>query len=175
MNIMVGLGNPGTEFEHTYHNAGMLALDAIMQANGVERKFKTYKRLYDYATSEHSAFIRPLTYMNESGKAVTAALKKFMGEPNDLIIIHDDSDITLGEFKISFERNAGGHHGVESIINTIGTNAFLRVRIGIRSPKEIKRKKAGEFALKPITKQDSTALKKVFAKAIQELEKTYSL
>jgi PTH1 family peptidyl-tRNA hydrolase len=175
MNIMVGLGNPGTDFEHTYHNAGALALEAIMKAAEIDLTFKAYKKLYEYAQSEHTAFIRPLTFMNESGKAVSVALKKYEAKSNDLVVFHDDSDITIGNYKISIARNAGGHHGVESIIDAIGTNEFTRVRIGIRPARELKRKKAGEFALKPITKQDMATLNKVFEEINEAIQKTYSL
>jgi PTH1 family peptidyl-tRNA hydrolase len=160
--IIVGLGNPDEEYANTYHNVGVLALKAIMQDK--EEKWVKHKNLFEYLETTDAAFVFPLTYMNESGKAVREALKKFNAKPNDLIVLHDDSDITIGNFKTSFARNSAGHKGVQSIIDTLQTNAFTRVRIGIRPVREAKRQKAGDFALKQITPAHRKIFETVFAK-----------
>jgi len=152
--IMVGLGNPGIEYEHTYHNAGFLMLESALTHLGPSPEWKKYKRSFEYAEADGFVFVRPLTFMNASGNAVLEALKKFGLQPKDLIVVHDDSDITVGNYKISFARSSAGHKGVQSIIDTLKTNEFTRIRIGIRQPNEARRKKAGEFALKKISKKD---------------------
>jgi peptidyl-tRNA hydrolase, PTH1 family len=164
--IIVGLGNPGAEYEYTYHNAGWLAIDAWM-ARTTKATLKHYKKLLDFAETDDAVFIKPLTYMNESGKAVREALKQFGGKPENLIVIHDDSDLTIGAYKVSYARGAGGHKGVQSIIDALKTNAFRRVRIGIRPAREAKRQKAGEFALKTITPAHRKILAGLFAGIIE--------
>ena len=155
--LVVGLGNPGKEYETTYHNVGVLALESL-----APEKFKKYKDLFEYAETDATVFVRPLTYMNESGTAVRAALKNFKAKPASLVLIHDDSDIIVGEYKISFDRNSAGHKGVQSVIDALGTKEFSRIRIGIRPARERQRQKVGEFALKKIATKDMVVLKKVF-------------
>src|ERR1700689_2862531 len=111
MKIIVGLGNPGEEYANTYHNVGMLAVNELA-GKTIEKE----EKLFTYAKSGDVVFIRPRTYMNESGKAVRAAIKKFSpsslkphGSFPFLVVFHDDSDIAVGDFKISFARNSAGH------------------------------------------------------------------
>lgn len=163
MTILVGLGNPGKEYENTYHNAGFLALESMLPPTGADRgALKKYKKLFDFLETDSVVFVWPLTFMNDSGKAVREALKKFDGTAKDLVVVHDDSDLTIGHYKTSFARNSAGHNGVQSIIDALGTNAFTRVRIGIRPAMEKRRQKAGEFALKKITSGDQKKLADVF-------------
>ena len=165
--IIVGLGNPGKEYEHTYHNAGALFVKhGLRTVNHDVSELKKHKGLFEYAETDDAVLVLPLTFMNESGKAVREALKKFNAKPESLIVLHDDSDITIGDHKISFARGSAGHKGVQSIIDALKTNAFTRARIGIRPQKEMRgearRKKAGEFALKNITLKDQKILSEVF-------------
>jgi PTH1 family peptidyl-tRNA hydrolase len=152
--LAVGLGNPGASYENTYHNAGRILLESVAAifSGSNALTWKTYKRIFTYAQSGELIFVEPMTFMNESGRAVREAVRKFNVSPEDVIIFHDDSDLPLGTWKISRERGAAGHHGVESIIAALGVNSFTRVRVGIRPKEEHGRKKAEEFVLKPITK-----------------------
>jgi PTH1 family peptidyl-tRNA hydrolase len=114
MYYIVGLGNPGEEYELTRHNTGRLALADFVK-NGEKEKVK---------------IIFPETFMNNSGKVLRPIIKsKKMAE--HLIVVHDDLDLALGGFKISFGKNSGGHRGVESIIKNIKTKDFIRIRVGI--------------------------------------------
>jgi PTH1 family peptidyl-tRNA hydrolase len=169
--IIVGLGNPGAEFEETYHNAGVLALGKIAATLGIASEdWKVHKKLFSYAKAANLVLVRPLTFMNESGIATKEALKKFGGQADKLIVLHDESDLLIGSFKISEGKNAAGHRGVQSIIDQIGTNEFERIRIGIRPEKEAKRKKASDFVLAKITTADRKKLEKVFEEIAQTLK-----
>ncbi len=165
--LLVGLGNPGTEFEHTYHNVGFLALDATAPEAEEVPVWKTHRKLFSYAREGKLVLIKPLTFMNESGIAVAEALKKFGADATELSVLHDESDLIVGEFKISLGKNAAGHRGVQSIIDHLGTNAFQRIRIGIRPAHEPSRKKASAFVLSKITKKDREVLRGVFEKIKQ--------
>jgi PTH1 family peptidyl-tRNA hydrolase len=155
--IIVGLGNPGKEYEHTYHNVGIMALDAIatdLEKDGEALVWNTHKHLFRAATVENVVLVAPLTFMNESGGAVREALKKYNALPADLIVLHDESDLAIGTYKISSDRSSAGHRGVQSIIDALGSQDFVRGRIGIRPASEAKRKKASAFVLAPISAAD---------------------
>ncbi len=168
--LIVGLGNPGGKYDRTYHNVGFsflghLTEDAPSHWQAVKGKNFEYSELGNFI------LIKPLVFMNDSGKAVKAALKYFSNKtkikPQEILIVHDDSDIELGKYKLSFGRGAAGHRGVESIIKTLGSDQFWRLRIGIR--KMNLRKKAGDFVLKKISPVDRRILEKIF-RAINLIE-----
>jgi peptidyl-tRNA hydrolase, PTH1 family len=163
--LIVGLGNPGTEYENTYHNAGAQALAAIAATLGKsdEMRWNGYKKLFSYAQIPGWIFLKPCSFMNTSGGGVRAAAKKFKTPPDRIILLHDDSDLPLGTWKMSRGRGAAGHHGVESAMAALGTNDFFRIRIGIRPAHERVRGKAGTFVLKPVTNSARAILKKTFA------------
>jgi PTH1 family peptidyl-tRNA hydrolase len=149
--LIIGLGNPGKDYENTYHNIGLLAIDYLENYQALSAKYQALK-------SD--------VYMNESGGFVKKMLKKYKIKPEELLVIHDDSDIELGKYKVSFGRGSAGHRGVESIINILGTKDFWRVRIGIgkatSNKKQETRIKAGELVLKKISRKDSEIINKVF-------------
>lgn len=155
--IAAGLGNPGEEYARTYHNAGALAVEALVPGAA----WKTHGR-FRYAKESGIIFIIPETFMNESGLAVLEALRFFKLKPNELLILHDDSDLPIGEWKLHFGRGSAGHKGVASVIEHIGTEDLWRARIGIRPAEEERRRKAGDFVLDKIKRPDMDALEKVF-------------
>lgn len=170
--IIVGLGNPGSEYEQTYHNVGFLAVDYFIKKIGSLTTQKINSKKIEYTENQHVIFVKPQTYMNESGLAIKNALKYFKVTPEELLIIHDDSDIAIGEYKLSFERGAGGHRGIESAIKYLKTKKFWRLRIGIRPPQPAGsvRKKAEEFVLKKISPVHKKLLQSVFSSIAKEVE-----
>ncbi len=174
--LAFALGNPGEEYQNTYHNAGMIALSELIAAthNDAEDDWKTHKKLFSYRSAPDFIFATSLVYMNESGKAVAEALKKFNVVSPHLIVFHDDSDLLVGDWKVSFDRNSGGHKGVQSIIDHIGTKEFWRVRIGIRPATESVRQKAGDFVLAKIKPANKKILEKTSADAVAELLKQFA-
>lgn len=133
--MVVGLGNPGPEYRNTRHNFGFLAIDEF--ARKLALSFRYLSSLEAEAAvggvySHSVAVAKPFTYMNLSGHAVVALAKFFqLREPRQIIIIHDDLDIPLGKLKIKPGGGAGGHKGVQSVIESLGTDRFLRIRLGI--------------------------------------------
>ncbi len=115
--------------------------------------------------------------MNENGKAAKLAMKSFGAMANSLLVIHDDSDLEIGKYKISFGRGSAGHNGVKSVIESIGVKDFWRLRIGVRKTEKIqaglyaeaRRAKAGEFVLKKITEASKKTLASAFKKASLEI------
>ena len=135
MYLVAGLGNPGREFENTRHNLGFRVADDVAKRLGVpELKFKTKcNALVGEANIVgHKVIIaEPQTFMNLSGQAVQALLSWYKIPTDHLIVIHDDVDIEAGEIRVKQGGGAAGHHGLESIIASIGSQEFIRVRVGI--------------------------------------------
>ncbi|MBI5079140.1 aminoacyl-tRNA hydrolase [Candidatus Wolfebacteria bacterium] len=154
--LIIGLGNPGKEYETTYHNVGFLAIDFLNS----DSKPQIHPNLQ---------ILKSEVYMNQSGNFVKKILKKYKAKPEEILIVHDDSDIELGKYKISFGRGSAGHNGVQSIIDALKTKNFRRLRIGIG--KTLKTTKAGEFVLKKIGKHDLKILEAVFRSASAIFEK----
>jgi PTH1 family peptidyl-tRNA hydrolase len=131
--IVVGLGNPGKEYEKSRHNAGYLAVSAAARSVGarfIRRRFESVAAETQY-NGEKVVFIKPKTYMNASGRAVRAALSYYRLDPSRLIVIYDDVDLELGKLRIRASGSAGTHNGMRSILSETGSGGFPRIRIGI--------------------------------------------
>ena len=140
MKLIVGLGNPGIEYQFTPHNAGFLAIDRIASDLKVEIRNRQCRALTVRATmgSEQVLLAKPETFMNLSGLSVRELLEKNAIEPEkDLVVIQDELDFALGTLKLQTRRSSAGHNGIESIIGALGTNDFLRVRIGVAPERRI--------------------------------------
>lgn len=134
--LVAGLGNPGKKYSWTRHNIGFLALEEIIGRHGLAlRERPDYNICSGSIGDERVIFLEPLTFMNRSGNAVRETLSKNNIVHENIIVIHDDLDLDCGRLKIRKKGSSGGHRGVESIIQNIGGNAFVRVKIGIgRNP-----------------------------------------
>lgn len=172
--MIIGLGNPGEEHEKNRHNAGFMALDMLakkLKANlKEETKFSGQFSLVKIG-KDKTLLLKPLTFMNNSGKAVAAAAKFYKIKPENITVIHDDSDITFGNFKISFNKSSAGHRGVESVIKALKTQKFRRARIGIR-PKtgRLAKLKAMDLVLKNFSPAEEKELTKTIKAALNRLE-----
>ncbi len=167
--LIIGLGNPGKEYKNTYHNIGFLLLDFLLKsapgnATGTQGEWES-KKLFRYKNIGSITLVKPSVFMNRSGGAVYAILKCFDIKPEEALIIHDESDIEIGNYKFSFGRGTAGHKGIESIAHFLGTNKFPRLRIGVRHDK----RKAGKFVLEKITKSHSANLEKIFKEIREKL------
>lgn len=133
MKMIVGLGNPGREYEQTRHNAGFRVMDAIAQELNVEINQKKFKALITAVRikNEQVLLMKPQTYMNASGEAVGEAMRFYHMTPSDLLVIYDDLDLPIGKVRLREKGSAGGQNGVKSIISHIGTQEFDRIRVGI--------------------------------------------
>ncbi len=126
--LIVGLGNPGTEYEKTRHNAGWIVIDGMYP--NLEWGRDSYANA---GTAQEGNFllVKPATFMNLSGETVQYFVDKKDYLPEHVIVIYDDIDLALGKFKISFDRGSGGHNGIKSIEMSLGSREFIRIRIGI--------------------------------------------
>lgn len=137
MKLIVGLGNPGKEYINTRHNVGFMVLDYFL-GNNLKWKEKFNGLYYEsLIEGEKVIFLKPLTFMNLSGEAVFKYKNYFNLDIEDILVIHDDMDIDLGKYKLKRNSSSGGHNGIKSIINSLNSNAFLRLKIGITHNKNI--------------------------------------
>ncbi len=178
--VIVGLGNPGPEYAHTYHNAGVLALGHLrMMFKDLTPQKSSSASLYTYERLGPYILITPKTFMNEAGEAVRKALIALKKNPDELLVIHDETDLPLGKARIDFGRGAAGHRGVASVIERLGTKDFWRLRLGVRKetglPAETsaaegaRRVKAGDFVLRSMSKADEAAIYLASDGAIKKL------
>ncbi|MEX2405611.1 MAG: aminoacyl-tRNA hydrolase [Candidatus Paceibacterota bacterium] len=132
MYIIAGLGNPGDNYEGTRHNVGWFIVDELANGRGwTASKYAHASLKEENRGGEQVIYAKPTTYMNKSGESLAYLRKKNDVSPENIIVLHDDVDLPLGTFKISFDRGAGGHNGVKSIINHLKTKEFVRIRVGI--------------------------------------------
>jgi peptidyl-tRNA hydrolase, PTH1 family len=151
--LIVGLGNPGIEYQFTPHNLGFLTIDRIAGDLKVDVRNRQCRALTARVViAEQSALlIKPETYMNLSGVSVRELMQRYEAQPeSDLIVIQDELDFPLGTLRIHTRRSSAGHNGIESIIDALGTKDFLRIRIGVAPERKVADGK--EYLLAPMRK-----------------------
>lgn len=180
MKIIVGLGNKGKEYEGTRHNAGFMFLDAFVKNKEVcsgdniilfhtEKKFES-----DIAeakiNSEKIIFVKPKTYMNASGRAVSSILQFYKIDTHDLIVVMDDVDLPIGTVRIRKEGSSGGHKGTQNIIDSIKSENFTRIRIGIGNKGERESNfETAEYVLDKFSKRELPVLTKTIDATIDNI------
>lgn len=143
MNLIVGLGNPGPQYETTRHNAGFLMVDLLIDHFGNLGQGDKFGAECTKAQvfNTNSLFIKPQTFMNLSGRSVAQAMSFYKASPEQLIVIYDDLDLTLGKVKARKGGGHGGHNGIRSILETLGDDGFHRIKLGIGRPEQGDEKK----------------------------------
>jgi len=146
--LVAGLGNPGRQYERTRHNVGWLVADEVTRRYGGAYRGKFSGQLAETRIDElRIALLKPETYMNDSGRPIGAARKFFKVDPGDLLVVHDDVDLEPGRLQVKLGGGLAGHNGLRSIAQTLGTNDFLRLRIGVGRPSRGDRRSVADFVL----------------------------
>lgn len=156
MRLIVGLGNPGKEYEKTRHNAGFCVMDAIAEECNASLTTKKFKALIDtiMVQGEKVILMKPQTYMNLSGEAVIQAMNFYNLEPKDIIVIYDDMALPVGKIRLREKGSAGGQNGMKNIIQHLHTQEFPRIRVGIDKDENIP---IVDYVLGKIRKEDQAA------------------
>ena len=178
MKLIIGLGNPGKAYSKTRHNVGFMVLDALILGLTdhpaprweLSKKFNAEIAGTNIG-NEKIILAKPMTFMNDSGISVGLIAHFYKIPPRDLIVIHDDKDIALGEIKIQTNRGAAGHNGVSSIAEHIGTQDFTRVRIGIRADNAKKMIDVSKFVLKKFGLLERKKIGESIEKTVEEVKK----
>jgi PTH1 family peptidyl-tRNA hydrolase len=136
MKWIVGLGNPGSEYAHTRHNAGFMVIDELARRLNIEVTTSKCKALIGEARMGGTklALLKPMTYMNLSGESLRSFMDYYKVKLEDLIVVYDDLDTEVGRIRLRYQGSPGGHNGIKSIIQHMGTQVFNRVRLGISRP-----------------------------------------
>ncbi len=166
MKLIVGLGNPGPEYEVTPHNLGFRAVDRIAASLEVEVKNRQCRALTARTVLGDMPVLlaKPQTYMNLSGQSVRELVAKHDVQPeSDLIVIHDELDFPWGKLRVHRGRSSAGHNGIESIIAALGTKDFLRIRIGVAPERKVE--DGEEYLLSPIRKAELKVVDKILLDA----------
>ena len=133
--LVAGLGNPGREYAGNRHNVGHLVVDELARRHGGSWRAKFDGQLAEIRIDGHKlALLKPETFMNDSGRSVGAALRFFKLEPDDLLVVHDEGDLEVGRLQARRGGGLGGHNGLRSIVQQLGTPDFLRLRVGVGRP-----------------------------------------
>lgn len=177
MKCIVGLGNPGKQYEHTRHNIGFEVIEELSRLFTIPLDQSKHKGLYGigFYKGEKVLLLKPLTYMNLSGEAIRAVIDYYQIDIEDVVIIYDDLDLPAGKIRLRQKGSAGGHNGIKSTIAHLGTQEFNRIRIGIdRPPKGMK---VPDYVLSRFLTEEKTpiidAVKKGAAACDMWLEKPF--
>ena len=172
MFLVLGLGNPGAEYERTRHNAGYLVVDAFAEKHRIKLSQNKYSSIYGEGEVDgcRVAVAKPLTYMNESGLAAKAIIKARDIPLENIIVVHDDIDLAPGKIKIKHEGGDAGQRGIRSLMNHFHTDRFTRVRVGIGRPAD--RDAVVDYVLSPFGKEEWKQFGEVVEQAVQSIEHT---
>lgn len=179
MKIIVGLGNPEKKHQKTRHNLGFMALDEYARKHlGPEVTWNQEDKFQAeiLKLSPDLMLVKPQTYMNNSGLAVKALTSYYKISINDVIVVHDDLDLPLGKMKIRSGGSAAGHHGVESVIASLGSDQFVRVRLGIGNLRSLSSEHGGQtvsaehFVLEPFPPGERSHIKQILKKAVEAID-----
>ena len=174
MKLVVGLGNPGKEYENTRHNVGFMVIDKYTGKNGISVDKEKFSGLYGEAiiNNEKVYFLKPTTYMNLSGDAIRKIADFYKIDVSDILIIHDDLDLPLGTYKIKPKGSSGGHNGLKSIESNLSTQEYKRIKIGISNDKSLDTK---DYVLGKFSKEDKEQLDRVIDKVVNILEDYFKM
>jgi PTH1 family peptidyl-tRNA hydrolase len=155
--LVAGLGNPGREYERDRHNAGWMVVDEVARRHGQPSfRSKFSGRIGETRVGEHRiALLKPETYMNESGRSIAAGAHFFKVPPEQLLVVHDDVDLEFGRLQARLGGGLAGHNGLRSIAQALGTQEFLRLRIGVGRPGRGDRRSVADYVLSPFEPDES--------------------
>jgi len=169
--LIVGLGNPGEEYAGTYHNVGFRVLDRIAEQHGVRLRERCGPALISGRVTlggQPATLVAPQTYMNKSGSALPPVFERLESGAGDLIVVYDDLALPLGKLRVRQKGSAGGHNGIKSIISTLESDEFLRIRVGIKSDREPG--DVRDFVLSRVGKTDRLLLDETEDVAVKAIE-----
>jgi len=179
MKLLVGLGNPGVQYVKTRHNIGFMTLGKVAEIFPT-RVLRADKTVHVYGTTienQSVLLIKPQTYMNLSGIAVREVVEQYQESSENLIVVYDDLDLEVGRLRIRKQGGPGGHKGVRSIIDYLGTQAFIRVRMGIGRPQvsaasnnTFPNNSIVEYVLEPFDHEEALVIQKVIKRAIEAIK-----
>ncbi|MDX6475010.1 MAG: peptidyl-tRNA hydrolase, family [Gaiellaceae bacterium] len=170
--LVTGLGNPGREYARNRHNVGWMVVDELARRHGGAWRAKFNGRLAEIRIDGHKvALLKPETFMNDSGRAVQAAMKFFKLDPDAVLVVHDEGDFDLGRLQARIGGGLGGHNGLRSISRQLGTPDFMRLRVGVGRPERGDPRQLADFLLADFRPEDDAdRLVQAAADAVETLD-----
>lgn len=170
MKCIVGLGNPGSKYEDTRHNIGFMAIDALSEQSGFAVRKRKFNCLYEigHIAGEKVMLVKPQTFMNLSGEGVRPLIDFYKVDVANIAVIYDDLDLPVGKIRLRQKGGHGGHNGIRSLIDHLGTKNFKRIRLGIGRPED--RTPVVNYVLQPFAKEETSAIDDVIAEAARACE-----
>ncbi|HEY9582189.1 MAG TPA: aminoacyl-tRNA hydrolase [Savagea sp.] len=174
MKVIIGLGNPGKQYEKTRHNIGFQVIDELKDRWNVHSMQTKFNGAYAtvHRPEGKVILVQPMTYMNLSGECVRPLIDYYGAEIEDIIVLYDDLDLPLGQMRLRLKGGAGGHNGMKSLIQHLGTQSFKRVRIGIGRPTG--RQPIADYVLAPFSKEEQLDVDTVVRRAADACEDALS-
>jgi PTH1 family peptidyl-tRNA hydrolase len=168
--IIVGLGNPGIQYRMSRHNIGFQVVDRLAKKNRISIRNKRFKFLYGtgWIDFQQVVLAKPMTFMNLSGEAVKKAANFFHSRMEDLVVVHDDLDLPFGRLRFKRRGGDGGHQGVRSIIERMGGNNFLRLKVGIGRPPQ--GMDSADYVLDVFDRTEQSLLDQILSQAAESLK-----
>ncbi|WP_042479071.1 aminoacyl-tRNA hydrolase [Bacillus ndiopicus] len=174
MKLIIGLGNPGKQYAHTRHNIGFDVIDALAEKWGAPLNQMKFNGMYAtvHRPEGKVMLLKPLTYMNLSGECVRPMMDYFDIEVEDIIVIYDDLDLETGKLRLRQKGSAGGHNGIKSLIQHLGTQEFNRIRIGVSRPPA--GMKVADYVLSHYSKDEQPIMEDAIKKSCDAIEHALS-
>lgn len=172
--VIFGLGNPGKKFQNTRHNFGSLIIDRLAKNQGFVFSLKPdfESLITELALGQKKVFLaKPQTMMNDSGRAIKKIGQYYRIQAQEILVIHDDFDLSFGQMKFTFGQGAAGHHGIESVIENLGTKNFFRLRLGTQ-PEKSSNIPLEKFVLQKFTRREKKKIPLIIKKAIEIISMT---
>lgn len=171
MKLIIGLGNPGKQYDYTRHNIGFEVIDALAKEWNAPLTNAKFNGMYATVHRPEGKVIllKPLTYMNLSGESVRPLMDYFDIDVEDIIVIYDDLDLETGKLRLRQKGSAGGHNGIKSLIQHLGTQQFNRIRVGVNRPPA--GMKVADYVLSKFSKDDASVVTEAVDKSVAAVEK----
>lgn len=175
MKLIVGLGNPGAKYENSRHNLGFMVIDGFVRSRGLYWR-KSSDWICYYVREPEFVLVKPSTFMNKSGISILAVSNFFRIDRKDVLVIHDDLDLDFGKIRLVFDSSSAGHRGVESIVESLGSIDFGRLRVGIGRPSPAKPDSDGKspdmesYVLMDFTDEEKKELLGVIGKSVEAVD-----
>ena len=162
MKMIVGLGNPGIEYNNTRHNIGFMVIDSYAKEYHIDKFREKFNGMYAkvFRNGEYFILLKPLSFMNLSGNVVKRFASFYKIKPEDIFIIQDDMDLPIGKIKVKFKGSSGGHNGIKNIIDNLKTEIFPRLKVGISKDDKLDAK---DYVLGKFSQNDLTIIDKIFS------------
>lgn len=170
MKCIIGLGNPGKKYEETRHNIGFIIIDELLRRLQISDMKQKFKCLYtiEQIEGQKVMFVKPQTFMNLSGEGVRPLLDYYNVDPKNTVVIYDDLDLPVGKIRLRQKGGHGGHNGLRSLIDHLGTKEFKRLRIGIGRPED--RTPIVRYVLQPFPKEDQHEIENAIGQSTEAIQ-----